>query len=661
MTLIAALPIVGILFLFYSVAAVIPAEVRFSKRFDSPARRVGLLRFSRYDCLVFSFAFGLYLIYFFSKNAPAFLKPLWSVGAISFVLLIYAEHRRSRALDSVFFFFMFSLPLTGIFSFFGPSTALNFDDDLAKYLVLPIGLIHNGGLDFGPLGPQMGGASVLTAGLQALYLVGADLKWIAHWDIAVSLALIITLISFSGMHLMRDRRRSFVAGASLVFGIFIVNVMYVNISAVYLPAAVFALACGLFIASRRRSIWEAVGVGGVAAIFYLFKLNYILLSAATIGGYFLTVALWSRLEFKDKAILIGACTATFALVAPNAASSVVNILLSSFSWMINSCEPSGAPKMPFDAESVSSATLLPVEKMLSLQPTFYGYGVDSYFSINVFLVLVSLASVLGLGFAVFQFLRNGLPLVQGLAAVSLLGILSSLVLVAQYYLFFRNIGAIDANIRYMMPSVLGLVLFVIFSWWIIPSKGRSLINTCLMCIFLTFLGSQVASSGHRFYQALKHGNVLAFPAAREQFMKAQTEFVVGGRGLEFVAELQSIVPEGATILAAVGFPSLFDFQRNRILLAEADGELGQFDDAEGFFANYSVDFIFWQTRGLGVRTVDQWRAWGETSPSRARHAEKSMTFLNKLGALRERCESLSPIEQITIIRVASCSSLGNEP
>lgn len=659
MTIAACLPIIGILLLPYSLARVYHRIVRsspwLSQNWCALTARSAILGCSRSDSLMASMVIGLSLIYFGATHEASLIKPLWAAGVIGFFLLIYVEYHRKSSLNPVLFAFFLGLPLSAIFSLLGPASALNFDDDLAKYLVLPIGLIQDNGLDFGPLGPQVGSASTLAAGLQALYLLGIELKWVAHWDIAVSLTLIIIFISFGYGSFLRDVSHRWIAGASMVVSAFLVNVMYVNISAVYLPATLFSLMGGLVVGNRSRSLLEAFGVGSFAAIFYLFKTNYILLSLALLGGYFLIVALDARLRLLNKLILFGACFSAFSVFAMDAVSKIFNALVATLGSARKKIGLGAEAELSSNSKDASSDPFAYFDTMFSLKPTFYGYGVDSYFSINVFIALFSFVSLLGLLGSSLGVLGEPRSSAQRVGLFSLIWILSSLILLSQYYLFSNSIGAVDANIRYMMPAVLALVLVAVYTWWITQAENRTRIQKALMLAVIAFLGSQITSAGHRLYQSVKYGNVLAFPAAREELMEAHTSFVVGGNGRDFVGKLQSLVPEGSTILVAAGFPSLFDFQRNKILLAEANGDLDQFADSEWFLKKHSIDFIFWQTRGLGVRTVGQWEAWGSTSSSRAQFSRKNISFLRELARLAKKCETVAPIEQLVIVKVAGCS------
>lgn len=662
MAILASLPIVGCLCFFYSLY-VLPSNRRgalvcLSRFFPGLKRYSVITSISRYDFFLLSLALGFLLVSFFTSHAGGWLNSIWYSGSVGLGLLLIAVYKQRGGFFRLAILCIGSLVLAYFFSFFGPASALNFDDDLAKYLVLPVGLIATGSLDFGPLGPQMSSASFLSAGLQALYLMGSGLEWIAHWDIAVSSILLMVWVV-----VLTSARENLVIRlpavcAALLGILFITNVMYVNISAVYTPALIFAIAGGRIIASSQRSVLEALCVGSLAAIIYSFKINYILLSGAIIIGYAITVIFCNSLKRIEKIALVGITAASFYALAPNAVLKGLSILLDAVRSLFGSfgnlqgTNTQNSNILDQLDGGVGPASI--VDKMLNLTPTFYGYGSDSYFSINIFVIAAFCLSMLLAFHKISREFSAPKCFSRSFPLSSLIGTLSFLILAAQFLMFSQSVGAVDANIRYMMPSVLGLVLMLGASWWLGSPGEMASLHRALICLLLAFLGSQVPSAGHRVYQAFKFGNVLAFPASREPFMAQHTRFVLSGGGADFLSNFQNLTPEGSTILVAVGFPSVIDFRRNRILLAEADGDLSQFADPEEFLDAYSVDFILWQTRGLGVRTIDQWRAWGDTSPSRANHAKRSIEFLKEMSSLAQRCESFSPMEEMIIIQVAKC-------
>ena len=657
MAVIAVAPVVGILLLVFSVYLFLAKRTGMAIKVTWPllsqTERRNILKILPYDVFLFSIAIGLLLILIFANYAGDLLIAAWIIGLIGSLIFVIALYRLTVGRPRLIALSLSFLGLYGFFEFFGPASALNFDDDLAKYIILPVGLLSRGTFDFGPLGPQMGSASILTVGLQALYLIHAEIKWLAHWDISIALILGLIWITIFLPPAKRSVGKILAVSVAFTASVVLVNTMYVNISAIYLPAVLFSIAGGRLIFIRRRSLLEAVCIGGFAALLYAFKMNYILLGVALLVSYFFLSVFDHRISFNEKASLVLVSIIPFLIWQPSPVLEVVRAISALISGFLRSegefadTEPAISSIAPSESYSVFNA-------IFDLKPAFYGYGVDSYFSINIFMAsffVVGLASLIHSGFN--KFLLKG-SRSEDVAGPTLVAILAFVILFAQLFMFSKNIGAVDANIRYIMPSVLGLVVTLVVAGCFKIERRRGLSQSALTFLVVAFLGSQIPSAAQKGFQALKFGNILAFPAAREDFMASHTEFIVGGAGKDFAAELQGLMPEGATILAVVGFPTLFDFRRNEILLAEADGDLERFEDPLRFLNDYSVQYIVWQTRGLGVKTLDQWNAWARTSRSRANHAAKSITFLQRLHELSTQCRTFSPVDVITIIQVESC-------
>ncbi len=450
-----------------------------------------------------------------------------------------------------------------------PPRAFNFHDDLQKYLAHPVRMLATGTLAGNPLSAlgfdTLGG----QAFLHGIVLAVSPLGYVNGVDAVLGLALLCALGASAGW-----RRLPYAGAAVAPVLIVAMNPQYVNVSALYVGAALVATAVLLVADDREAAAPAPLALG--------------LVYAAAIAAKS-TFALFVALHLPFSAIAVARRGASWRAGMDWA----VRVAL----WAAVGLAPWVLLHAPEYLRPSASATPVPggvdgALDLLSTEPLFYGATVAHYTAaagIGAIVLFLAIASLRG------PDERRVVHVAWGLVAASAAGVASCAVLIA----LGPQLVGYEASVRYAIPFLLGTIAVTAGLAGSLGLAGRRWRGCVPALAALALAVAFVPSLVARWRQAADAGSILAFSslAASERYL-AFNRMAMSDDTRTHVRSLQRRVPEGEPLLAWITMPFHLDHRRNRIYDVDAAG-LNPSWGAVPVDARY----LLWQYAGFGVRTA----------------------------------------------------------
>lgn len=577
------------------------------------------------------------------------ISALYLLGMISIIGLFFLVFLKMIAAGRLMHFLYIFGALFAAFSILGEARVYNFDDDLAKYFLLPSGLHQVGAADFGEM--SITSSVPLSAAhlFQAFSVKSGGYAALGYWDMALGALLLGAFLSFRPVSSpSSDNSNWGLTTASLFAMFFICHVMYVNITPIYFPVMIASIAFFFASESPKISLTSILVIASVAMWLIFVKENYLVIAGALVLFLFGRVCVNIFKPSSDpsrkmtpaglEVLAVLTLSSLFFLVAWSQILGVVNYISSVFSG---------------SAEGLLDKIL----PLANVDANFYGFGSISYFSV-IFSVLLAflfpalflLSKVLGRRSA------SELCVTLNSSAAALL-VLSLSVLLGFFVLFATGRGAVDANLRYMMPSVMCLFLFILMSSLLGGASKHPSMRYGLLASCVFFCGVNFPSFLLRANQASNVSNFLSFPAAKLPAVIKYSEFALSEEAAKFYTELQKVAPPRSRVLAQVGLPWRFDLARNDFVFLDPSGQVhGLIGGGLGYLEERGVSTVIRQVGGVGVRSESEWRVWGSSGGDRERFADTAVTLLRALERIERQCGGVTVADRFVVTKVDSCEA-----
>jgi hypothetical protein len=422
-----------------------------------------------------------------------------------------------------------------------PPAAFNTDDDFTKYFYYPVRMLNAGTVYSGPLSAMgsetLGGEAFLQGFIVAVF----PIQYINVVDAVFGLFLCMALAGWF------PSEKQPVAAALCALGAAFINPQYVNVSALYLAAALMMAAVALCAHPREQHglVPQTAALGLIYAALFSMKPSFLLFIVLH-AGFTAAVLAW-----RDRRQALRWCAAV-------AGFGVLGLL----PWILTNV-PSywTAITSPVDL-TMSPTPAAETLKFFSLKPNIFEATIPEYLA-------AMLAALAGAALAV-RFAREERLSAVMAAATAVLCIACFIVMVV---VMGPRLAGYDSALRYfapfaiaMAPAVLGLVLLHAPRW-----NASVLVKSGLpLVLAIVPIAAAVPTFAPRAEQAYESGSILAsrISAVKRHYIN-DNKFVLYGPMKEELAAEQAQVPAGETIVAWISTPFYLDFDRNPII--ELDG------------------------------------------------------------------------------------------
>ena len=434
-----------------------------------------------------------------------------------------------------------------------PPWEYNLGDDLQKYFTWPTRMLATGTMVFSPtssIGAESLGGQAFLHGitlsiLPANYLAGLD----GIFGLTLCLLLALSL------------SRHPIAQTLCVFAVVVIHPQVVNISTVYVGAALIIAAFETFGegAEQRPAALGLLYAGLLAckptfAIFVLFHIAAVALSKSAV-----------RSAAKSMA-LIGIWCVFF--ISPW-------ILLHGQHWLDG---------IGYKAPEVRSVCQDSTSKLFSNHPLLWGSSMSCYSSLVFGATFVA-------GTVVWITRKQQDHAFKSLLAAAIILPIGYLV---NYYVFGPLLVGQALVVRYYTPMLIALVPVLIgFSLSRLPDHRFWL--AAAATVFTTSLGLCSPSFGKRAGQMLSRHNQLGYESTDFAYFQRYHHLIFSGLTQERLRKAQNVIPAGAPVLALVATPFQLDFARNPIYDAEPAGI------ANPWAVLPKAHYLLWDKSGMAVR------------------------------------------------------------
>jgi hypothetical protein len=403
-------------------------------------------------------------------------------------------------------------------------SVFNYHDDLQKYFVHPVRMLATGTVNGGPLSAV--GSETLggQAFLQGIVTAFVPVNYINSVDAVFGLFL---------CSLIAATIRSSLPGVLLGVGALVmIDPQYVNVSGLYLIAALVMAAVRLGMASAPKTLLLGLVYAGMLA----------LKTTAAIFVLAHTVCVLSLVCARGQPVM------------PFLARLAGSTVLFALPWLVVQA------KSWLDTwQSLPQVGVYHVEMdILSGAPLFYG-GTMLLYTALVYTFVIALILVTISGTRPWS--------VKELQLVLLAALLLEL-----YYVFTFGFGKLYGNwaaVRYFTPFGIGLVPVIVGELFAVDSR-RSVKLLAIGGVALA-LASFAPDCGMRIHRIIRQRTALAFSGAADTDYQQYADYVFSDRARILIELAQQHVPPGEAILAWLDFPFYLDFVRNPIFDIDTAG------------------------------------------------------------------------------------------
>lgn len=541
-----------------------------------------------------------------------------------------------------------------------PPKALNFHDDLEKYLSHPVRMLTTGSLkgsQFNALGTETLGGQAFLHGYAAAHW---PIEYVNAVDSVFGLILCLTIVLSVAL-------RAGLSGLLIPLFVaipFFINPQIVNISASYTASAlILVLFLGTWIELKNRddrlSPWpNALFIGLTYSAIIALKTSYLFLSAfhfvlLWFGYFFFSKSLKGTISWGAKATI-----SSIFFVSPwiFLYSSRWLTLLSNASHMDNSY-----------IETHYFQYVMKPTNPFSLEPLFYGFGA-TFAHYTFTMVLLVFCCLLVIIFQYPKYQANKTISITAFVACATPPIL---------YIFYMiilapTLSGQEASLRYLCPTIIAAVptasiMVVTAVFESIPKmnvKKLSLIKPTLLFALLStaLLVVFYGSFTERVKQAFEYGSILSFNklATNSKYI-AYNQYALSADAKKQVQTAQQIFPKGKTLIAWTPLAFHLDFQRNRIIDIDPAGLTNPWlsfpfgkrtEEGITYFKNLGIKYLLWQYRGYAVRSEDELIRLA-SSPFKRRHAigAKTHQFVKFLANMANQSQILYNDGSIMVLKL----------
>jgi len=471
-----------------------------------------------------------------------------------------------------------------------PPAAYNTADDYGKYFFHPVRMLAYGTLYGSPLSDlgseTLGGKAFIDGFVAALF----PLNDLNATDGVFGLFLCLVLVAG-----MAGSTR--LAGALAVLAVFAIDPQWINISALYLGAALMAAAIALTANTKERISPAALGLvyAGLIALKTSFALFAVLHAVAV------TVALAWHEKSAAKGARFAALAAGFSLLFLSPW-----IALHAPHYWIAFTGPAVLPDFGHGPPD-------PVTPF-TIAPLVYGSTAAQY---TVTAIVVLIAGLTALR-------RPADTLAASMtAAAAITGVLAYAV---TFFVFGPLLSGYAESVRYAVPFFIGIVPAVcalLAAQSSRQARARAVSAIFALMPVVIFAPSALA----RVEAALDGGVRPAFAFARSDAYAALDRQAMSGEMREQVEMLQAMVPAGASLTVWMGAPCFLDLHRNPVTEIDSAGlatpwaQLGHADYVLWEYGGYARPLV---PKGDVVHSIvvgkhgpfpTKWRIGRSTGPS----------------------------------------------
>jgi hypothetical protein len=452
-----------------------------------------------------------------------------------------------------------------------PPDVFNFQDDLQKYFAHPVRQLETGTLYGSPLSALGSQSLGGIAFLHSFVLSIAPIEFINGVDAVFGLLLLLCLGAVAGW-----RRMTFLPGALIApLLIATINPQYVNVSALFLGAALIATAVLLTLNEREEYSSSAFAIGlvysGLVALkpiftlFVMLHLPFAAIALSIIHGSARVGVLWALR------------TAAFAALALSP-------------WVILHL-PHYLNVSALDTFAVPSGQQERIN-LFSSHRLSYGATILNYTILIGLALLTAFWSLIGL-------LQGG----ANSCARRLLNLLAAATTVTLAYAIFMLLSPVldgyESSLRYSIPFLLGVVPMITVLSMRKLSFGPSWLGIGVtLAVYAATVISFLPSFFERTRQSIKYHSILAFSNLSQtpEYIE-YNRAALSAASAQAVRKLQYLIPPGESFIAWINQPYHFDFRRNPIIDVEPAGLATNWARLPK-----SVRYVIWEYQGFGVPT-----------------------------------------------------------
>lgn len=481
-------------------------------------------------------------------------------------------------------------------------TAFNADDDFEKYLAYPVRMLETGTLAGGlldALGTETLGGQPL---LHGFVLSAFPLRYVNAVDAVFGLLLLLLLGASAGWRRLRPMPGGAIAPLLMVA----VEPQYVNLSALYIGAALMATAV-LLIAEERPAGPPPFALGLVYAALVAIKPTFAVFAAIHLpltspafaagrGGWrnglggVLRTALWTAIGLVPWV----------ALYLPRYRQA-----------------------FPLPADAPTTGLEKPLD-LLATEPLFLGGSYALYTSLAA---LAALAAIWALASIAMRrdVAAPARRLADAIVAGGLTGMFAYLVVVL---LMGPLTGGYYTGLRYAIPFLLATAPIAAVQAAGLPLiRSRHVAGIPALAALALAIGF-APSLATRIARGVKSGTMLSFPSGRTPLYRQFTQFTLSPENARQIGALQVKVPRGDILAAWIKAPFLLDYARNPIIHVTAGGLAAPWARLPG-----DVRYLLWQFRGYAVEGIDHYeKVLQAPGAYDRRQAARAIAFI---GALKD--------------------------
>jgi hypothetical protein len=508
-----------------------------------------------------------------------------------------------------------------------PLKVFNFQDDFEKYFAYPVRMLATGTLASSPLSSlgseTLGGQAFLQGYVLSIW----PITYISAVDSIFGLFLLMILAASAGWARLRWLPGA-VLGALLVS---LINPQSVNISALYLGAALMATAVMFTADDREHGRPSPELLGLVYAALVALKPIFVFFAACHLA--LCLPSIYAELHTSRKTLLWVARAALslalgllpwLALYAPNYLSHGM------FTGQPAPAGPRG------ELNLLSNHTLL--------------YG-SSYLDYTALVILAGVVAILGLASWRAASTQTSRRVSLGIFGAAATGVLSYLVLIVYGG---PLLSGHETSLRFAVPFVLGTcVVSIVMTPGLASKLPRAFSSVVLpvstLIAVLAFLPSAIA----RYRQALTLHSAIAFnPVPRDPSYISYNEYWLSPEAKEYIRGFQDKVPAGEPLLAWINTPFLLDYKRNPIVDVDA-AAIG----SPWAHVPSGVRYVLWQYKGFGVRTTADYAYQMAGEGARERSiAARALAFGNLLSRLSSNADVIASDDKFVVFRILASAN-----
>lgn len=509
-----------------------------------------------------------------------------------------------------------------------PPSAFNAYDDYQKYFAHPVRMLETGTV-YGSALSTMGSATLGGQALmQGTVLSFAPLPYINGADAVLGLFLCLTVAA----ELAMSRPKLLPVMLASVLAVVLLNPQYVNVTSMYLAAAMMMAIVALAGEARELQTDSSLPNAGAIGLLYAglvsAKMSFALVVAVHAPLLVLAVFLSHRSAGTAARFALRGALFSLLFIGPWIALHAPHYL-SSERLTPTHVEPWPHPRQTFD--------------FLSRRPLQYGTPPIAFTMV--------LAAAIGMSVGAGWTARSSdLPrrsAATGLAASGVALVASFLIMVV---VLSDRLSGVQVAVRYCTPILIGMIPPILaiaaVSFDDLGIIGRHPVRMIVRFVALVMvpLAAFVPSTLERIRNTSTHHSALAFNMLlAAPAYAAYNEQVLYGDVRRRLRTAQDAVPAGEPLIAWVNTPFYLDFRRNPI------HEIDTWGAARRWASLPRANYLVLSYAGYATTRDDEYRSWMHFEGHNERHmAAYSFRLLKELRELAARGRKLHDDGEIAV-------------